>query len=73
MLYIRTAEGWKPWLASYKVCDNHNKLEGVFTDTSLEDNRKSLQPRIDRFCALMREGQAKNWNEPLFGAYGEKL
>ena len=73
MLYIKTELGWKPLLATYRVCDNHNQLQGVFKAKSLEDTRVELLPRIGRFCAMMKEGQAHHFNEPIVGAFGEKL
>lgn len=73
MYYIKTADGWKPWIASHKVCDNHNGLQGVFKNTSDYEIMAAMGQRSDRFCALMAEGDAGQFNEPLFGAYGEKL
>jgi len=81
-LYIKTADGWKVWLAAYKVCDNHNKLEGVYRNPQIEDVQQELDVRIDLFLAAngvqsMAEKQShfrgNSFILPLHGAFGEKL
>lgn len=81
MLYIKTAEGWKPWLASYKVCSNSNKLEGVYRPEPIEEVRVKLKSRLARWSYEMNNGNTlmnpafsgDSFKEPLFGAFGEKL
>ena len=82
MFYIKTAEGWKPWAASYKVCDNHNDLQGVFTNTSVKQVQSEMSVRSDRFLDAnsiqsmiekQRYFRGDHFIEPLFGAFGEKL
>lgn len=82
MYYIMTDRGWQPWVASYKVCDNHNKLEGVYRPEPLEEVRKKLKPRLERFLAangiqnrMEKEHffRGDSFIEPIFGAFGEKL
>lgn len=82
MYYIKTAEGWKPWLASYVACSNSNDLKGVFKPEPIEVVEKKLDGRIERFLRAngiqnMSEKVAhfrgNSFPEPLFGAFGEKL
>lgn len=81
MYYIKTENGWAPWLASHKVCDNHNKLEGVYRPEDIEVVRAKLKPRIERFLAanglsMMAKQEffrGHSFIEPLYGAFGEKL
>ncbi len=82
MLHIKTAEGWKPWLPSYRVCSNSNKLEGVYRPENIDVVRVKMVSRIERFLAANAVGNnldkqqyfsGDSFNEPMYGAYGEKL
>ena len=82
MLYIMTERGWQPWLPSYRVCDNHNKLEGVYRPDNRDELPVKMKGRIARFLEAngignMLEKQhhfrGDHFNEPIYGAYGEKL
>lgn len=89
MYWIMTEDGWKLWLPSYKVCENHNKLEGVFRDQSLQDAQKETAAHADHYVDVINKylngefkgSGAERWNEAksriaqfkLYGAFGEKL
>lgn len=73
---IKTANGYRPWVAAIPVCDNHNQLHGVFRNIPQEQAQRENDERADRFCKLMVSGDMlaiKSFNEPIFGAYGERL
>lgn len=82
MLYIMTAEGWKPWVASCIPCPNSNKLEGVFRPEPIEQFRKKYASRLERFLEANAIGNlldkqhyfnGDSFIEPMYGAFGEKL
>lgn len=81
MCLIMTAEGWQQ-LGNGKVCSNHNKLEGVYRPEPIETVLQQLEGRRQRFLAAngiqnMMDKQhyfsGDHFNEPLVGAFGEKL
>jgi hypothetical protein len=80
MYMIMTDRGWRPFHALNKPCANSNSLEGVYRPETIERSRGLLAKRFERWAADMQyEETRKNkfsgdrYNEPLFGAFGEKL
>lgn len=74
--YIKTAEGWKPWVAAIPVCGNSNDLQGVYRPTSHELCQRKLAAHAAAFCDILANGsmrQIKDFNYRLHGAFGEKL
>ena len=83
-IFIKTAQGWRPWVAAHVVCDNHNNLQGVYRPVSRLAVLTELAIRADVFCAHL-EGAVNNRAEdapffrgneltlPIYGAFGEKL
>lgn len=82
MLFIKTADGWKPWLPTCVPCPNSNDLQGVFQSEPIEKVQQELEPRISRFVFANGVGNMIEKQQyfrgdafivPLYGAYGEKL
>ena len=67
-MYIKTAHGWRQ-LEVFCV----NTPVGVYKPQSLQEIRNELDKRIQDFCTLMLDDDAKSWNRPLYGAFGERL
>lgn len=82
MCMIKTQfRGWVQ-LGDGKVCSNANDVQGVFCPENIEDVRERVGSRVDRFLQANSIGNnlakqeffsGDSFNEPLFGAYGERL
>ena len=80
MYMIMTDRGWRPFHELNKPCPNSNDLKGVYRPGDITVNRGLLAKRFERWAAdLQYEETRRNkfsgdhYNEPLFGAFGEKL
>lgn len=90
--YIMTAQGWKPWLASIPVTDNHNDIQGVYRPVSTSEAEGTNHDRATKFCNAIDRwldgddfgttDSALRWqamwraagvNDPVYGAFGERL
>lgn len=78
-LWIMTDRGWRPWHASNIPCSNSNDLQGVFKNVPVEKAQADNAARADRFIRALDDDQygpgfrGKEFAEPIFGAFGEKL
>lgn len=79
MCLVKTEfRGWVQ-LGEGKVCSNSNALEGVYRPSDIEVVRRQLSSRSDRFIFALEDDQyggsfrGRDFNEPLNGAFGEKL
>lgn len=81
MCLIMTEDGWQQ-LGNGKVCSNHNKLEGVFRPTTIEDAQTSNSLRAHAYESdvrmylngnLRKEELFRAFDTPVYGAFGEKL
>jgi len=79
MYMIMTDRGWRPFHELNKPCPNSNDLEGVHQRHDLEIVRDFMTARATRFAVALDTDQfgmsfnGDRFNEPLFGAFGEKL
>jgi len=75
-VWIKTERGWRPFS---KACCNSNDLQGVYTNTPIEQAQAENALRADRFAYCLDKDQfgqsfrGDHFIEPLYGAYGEKL
>lgn len=84
--HIKTAEGWRPWVAAVPVCSNSNDLQGVHRSDPLDVIQAYLAKRRERF--LLANGEQNmttkqqyfsghtfldKGHQPMVGAYGETL
>lgn len=78
-MYIKTVRGWMPLI---RHCSNSNQLEGVFSSVPLEDNIRHNAKRLAKYgIAVEQYGKGMldkerifdAFNEPMYGAFGEKL
>lgn len=81
-LYIKTEQGWRPLIISFAPCPNSNDLKGVYRPDNRDDLPKQLEGRLARFLRANNIGnmldkqhhfRGDHFNEPIFGAFGEKL
>ncbi len=81
MGYIMTKDGWME-LSAAVVCVNHNRIEGCFRSTSLEEAQKETGYRADMYARdvaayisgnLRKERIFDAFAPPMYGAFGEKL
>lgn len=81
-LYIKTENGWRPLVISFAPCPNSNDLQGVYRPDDITDLPKKMEGRIARFLEAngignMMEKQhyfrGDSFDEPIFGAFEEKL
>jgi hypothetical protein len=81
-LYIKTEQGWRPLVISFAPCSNSNDLQGVFRPENRDDLPRKMEGRIARFLKAnaignMMEKQhffrGDSFDEPIYGAFGEKL
>lgn len=88
-VHIKTADGWKPWLPANAPACNHNQLEGVFKEVSLEDARKETAKHAEHYSNCVNKfingeypgnGATRYqamWDHirayRMLGAYGETL
>jgi hypothetical protein len=84
-MHIMTERGWQPldcWTTTrvIEIVDGRQidrgyseEPLGCFKSQSLALTRDQLSPRCHRFCVAMRKGEFGSFNEPLFGAFGERL
>ncbi len=80
MYMIMTDRGWRPFHALNKPCPNSNDLQGVYRPQEIGAVRTALAVRALRWERdIQFEEDRKNkfsgdsYNEPIFGAFGEKL
>jgi hypothetical protein len=81
-LYIKTENGWRPLVISFAPCPNSNDLQGVYRPDDRDELPKKMRGRLERFLAANNIGNmldkqhyfsGDSFNEPMFGAFGEKL
>jgi len=79
---IKTAAGWRPFLALNVPCPNSNDLQGVYRPEPIEVVQKKYESRLTRFLAAngiqnrmekMHYFRGDSFIEPIHGAFGEKL
>lgn len=77
---IMTDRGWRPFHELNKPCPNSNELQGVHRSEGVEKTRGLLARRFERWKADMEFEETRrnkfsgdHYNEPLFGAFGERL
>lgn len=77
---IMTDRGWRPFHALNAPCPNSNDLQGVYRPQLTAIVQNSNDSRADRWIEAMQyEATRKNlfsgdnFNEPIMGAFGEKL
>lgn len=77
-MHIMTINGWRPL---HVPCTNTNQLEGVYRPEVIDEVRKKMPSRLERFLeanakSIMEKQQhfrGHHFIEPLYGAFGEKL
>lgn len=76
---IMTDRGWRPFHALNKACSNSNDLQGVHRPVPYEQAVAENAARADRFAVALDTDQfgmsfnGDSFNEPIKGAFGEKL